>query len=1509
MKILIPFVRTAFTRVPAMLGAALLSALFLAEPAKLHAQADKLVFFEGGAPMHGLLLANDGNLYGTASADFGHDDVGLLLRVSPTGTVTTLHRFYHSNPFGPLLQTSDGSFYGQTDTGGIANAGGIFKMTPEGTVTLLASFGSNDRPAGRLIQGSNGNFYGTSYSAGGAPSGTIFRVTPAGVWKTLVEFTGHNGGAPKGGLTQGSDGNFYGTTSDGFSAAGAYGTIFKMTLAGVLTTIATFNGANGSLPFGELIEGPNGDFYGVTSGGRGTVFKVTPDGVISTIVAFDKTNGSSPGGGLTLGPDGSIYGVTETGGLSDSEAPAGFGTVFKIAPDGTFTTVVRFTGIDGAYPYGRIVLNAAGDLFGMTFGSRYTTLPTVFKVSAAGVRSNLAQLEPKNGLAVGAGLVRGSDGNLYGTTTQGGSSFSSLNDPGSGVVFRLTPAGAFTVLANFTGDNGADCEAPLLQASDGNFYGAAGRGAANSAGAIFRISPNGAPLADVANFNNPIGGGFAGALIEADDGNFYGTTEAGGSNGYGSVYKVTRQRVLTTLYNFGSDATSLAPRGALVEGPDRCLYGTTSGDDSNLHGSVFKITRAGVLTSLAYFNFFNGSNPNAGLALGRDGNFYGTTAGGGSAGFGTIFQITPTGTLTTLVNFKGSNGASPLAELVLGDDGNFYGTTSEGGDSFQGSEHIVENPGYGTVFRVTPEGQLMTLYSFYDDKPVGGVVFSGSQLYGATASYLYTLPMGASAPSVLVGPAQNISARKATVTGNIAPGALATSYVVEFGLTEAYGKATAAQQVGSGVSRAPASGALAGLAGHTLYHYTITATNAKGTARGRDATFVTADLPPIASPIHAGVIAGASATLDILASVSDPDQDAISVSKVGKPAHGRASIVNGKILYVAAPNFSGTDTFSYEVSDGFGGVSTNSVVVRVKPASTPVTLTVGVNDPTEGAVDLPASSTRQLNSQCAVTARPNRGYAFTGWTGADANGSLAPSTDNPLTFTVTPGLSLTANFAPNAVNATIVALKGGAVPGLNGATFSRFGVPETGAFSGAYTLGGNAVSAIFGSDGGVLLAVGGQIPGLPGAVITKLGLPCGDAALVTLLPGQGGITAHNNVALVTGLTTGNPTAAFQTGSGNLDAPGLDPNANATVANFLAIDGDGANTFFLATLQGTGLNAQNNLAVCAIAGGSRRILVANEYVTSEGVTIAGIKTLVGSAGTAAHGRWRADAADFGLSLQYSFGQARGIYSVPASAYGTQDLKLLVETGVHAISGFDGIGAPTITSFGLPAFGSGHCAVLANLGTGGANRVTGNNNVALITADGQNDPVLLAREGDLVGIDDGGHPMNNLRISALQDPIVGAGGNVAFRFTASDSDRGASVVAIGYSADGATCQVLANAGGRAPGGGVWSSFGSLVLPKSAAGGPVFLGTLAVDPAAAVNNANRLGMWGVGSDGALQLLFCDGDVLNVGGTNKTVRSFAALAPGGSGSASGYDDAGNIAIVATFADGSQALVRVAIP
>jgi uncharacterized repeat protein (TIGR03803 family) len=286
-------------------------------------------------------------------------------------------------------------------------------------------------------------------------------------------------------------------------------------------------------------------------------------------------------------------------------------------------------------------------------------------------------------------LVEGSDGNFYGTTPVGGG-------VGGGTLFEITPGGGLTTLCNLGEDTCFDEEFPyagLIQASDGNFYGTSWRGGANGTGAVFETTAGSNTVTLLYSFcsqtNCADGDDPFAPLLQAANKNFYGTTLNGGTKGYGTVFEITSAGTLTTLHSFRyTDGAS--PTAGLIQARNGNFYGTTLYGGSKGAGTVFEITAAGKLKTLHSFGSAgDGTHPYLRLVQATNGKFYGTTHDGGAHGQGTVFQITAGGTFTTLYSFCSlkncADGANPYASVIQATNGNFYGTTSQGGANQQGT--------------------------------------------------------------------------------------------------------------------------------------------------------------------------------------------------------------------------------------------------------------------------------------------------------------------------------------------------------------------------------------------------------------------------------------------------------------------------------------------------------------------------------------------------------------------------------------------------------------------------------------------------------------------------------------------------------------------------------------------------------------------------------------------------------------------------------------------------------
>ena len=632
---------------------------------------------------------------------------------------------------------------------------------------------NEDRP----VQGPDGSFHFTLRRGGARYNGAIVKVSPSGVMSTIYDFEGTadpaRGHSPGGTLTLGSDGHLYGHTAGG--GASSRGTIFRCTMAGVLTTLHSFSGTSGSpAPVGALLQASDGNFYGMTQVGgvanaAGTVFRITPAGAFTELVAFTGTNatdsateGARPVGGLVERMDGGVrhlYGV-----LSESGSPSR-GKVFRFplpAPgvnSVTPSTVVPFTGTGGScrgsLPRSGLSLAPDGTLYGVTSRGGANDYGVLYKITTsltcAIVYEWPADLATAGGEPFTAPVI-GANGWLYGTTQRNG-----------GGVYRVSTAGTNpSVLVGFsTGGPMGLSPVGLMQTGNGELHGLSEQGGPRNLGVLFRLRESGGSWAttQVLQFGQRAStaeGAFPEGRLVAEGSLFYGTTEQGGNelnagNGYGTIFSMTPAGQRTTLIAFTNTGTvpGLWPRAGLLATGDGWLYGTTSGGGGGGKGTVFRYRPSSqTFQSLGHFSGSaavgggaKGEEPNGELISGGDGWLYGTTRYGGAAGNGTVFRLPRAGgSIETLAEFTGFSGATLGSQPMCGLTAEFpqpfqpatafYGVTSYGG-----------TPNRGTLFRITPGGVLTTMIQFTGSsgahpggEPWGQLLWKDDWLYGTTRS-------------------------------------------------------------------------------------------------------------------------------------------------------------------------------------------------------------------------------------------------------------------------------------------------------------------------------------------------------------------------------------------------------------------------------------------------------------------------------------------------------------------------------------------------------------------------------------------------------------------------------------------------------------------------------------------------------------------------------------------------------------------------------------------------------
>ncbi len=442
---------------------------------------------------------------------------------------------------------------------------------------------------------------------------------------SLHTFSGVDGADPGAPLIQGIDGNIYSTTVYGGINQISYGTVFNITTSGAVTTVYSFCSQSGCTdgyqPQGGVVQYADGNFYGTTGSGgtygHGSVFKVTPSGTLTTLYSFCSQSGcpdgDTPVAGLVVANNGAFYGTTQLGGSTNN------GTAFKITPTGVFTNLYSFgTQVgytDGFYPIAALVLGANGNLYGVTEGGGQHGGGTFYSLKPAGGLTTLYSFCTPPACADGDSptnaLILGKDGNFYGTTKDGGAI--NGNFVGSGIAFKITPAGSFTLLYTFCSQtNCTDGEYPtsaLVQANDGNFYGTTSHGGTNNTesfcgsigcGTIFKITTGGT-FTTLYNFcsqsNCADGGTPNAAMLQDTNGIFYGTTHDGGNSGQQFSYG-TVFSLSTGLRAFVETQPTFGKVGAPVKILGTNLTGATSVTFNGTSASFTVVSSSEIKTSV-----------------------------------------------------------------------------------------------------------------------------------------------------------------------------------------------------------------------------------------------------------------------------------------------------------------------------------------------------------------------------------------------------------------------------------------------------------------------------------------------------------------------------------------------------------------------------------------------------------------------------------------------------------------------------------------------------------------------------------------------------------------------------------------------------------------------------------------------------------------------------------------------------------------------------------------------
>jgi uncharacterized repeat protein (TIGR03803 family) len=639
--------------------------------------------FIGVTPSSGVIKGPDGFLYGTSELG-GYNNYGGIYKISTAGTgYQVLHNFSKtdgSNPSNELI-CSGSVLYGTTPSGGTYNNGVAFKMNTDGTAfTVMHHFagaeGINPNGAFSLVSSRAGIvLYGTANAGGAYGKGAIYSIAVSGyTYQLLCSFSGSGGANPSGGMAQVVPGvRYYGTTTNG--GINNTGIVFCFTTASntlqILHNFPAATGTNEAYPVGAVLD-INEVIYGETRQGGsascGVLFSLGEDATNYQVVhSFTDPMGSF--GSLSYISN-QLYGLTGGGYINNDLS---VGTIYRVNTDGSsFLQLHHFNSTNGYAPPGSLIKGSDGNLYGLTTygGSGYSD-GVAFSIKTDGTGYTPLQWTdkaPSEGQPKGS-LIQATDGNFYGLNQYS----NPVNFAGSVFKLTVTPNPGIQQYYPFCHDAGCGSYplGSLLQASDGFLYGTtSSSGTSGTYGTLFKIKPDGTSYSVMDMF--PAGGFPSGSLIQAPDGYLYGMTQDGGANSIGTIFKVhTDGTAMQNIYQFGSGGSGLyglQPAGSLLRGMDGKLYGMTFRGGSYSYGAIFRINTDGTGFQVIYnFNSTYGAYPVASLIQDAGtGILYGMANQGGTYNMGTVFKLNPDGTgFVKLLDFNGSNGKYPKGDLLL----------------------------------------------------------------------------------------------------------------------------------------------------------------------------------------------------------------------------------------------------------------------------------------------------------------------------------------------------------------------------------------------------------------------------------------------------------------------------------------------------------------------------------------------------------------------------------------------------------------------------------------------------------------------------------------------------------------------------------------------------------------------------------------------------------------------------------------------------------------------------
>ncbi len=549
-------------------------------------------------------------LYGLCS-NGGQNGLGTAFRFVIDSEIFSV--IYHfsgavggSSPKGGLLLADDGLLYGTAQFGGSLSQGTIFSINPNGNIFQviyeLNNTSSDGRyPIGRLIQTESGLLLGTCSEGGTSGTGTIFSCSTSGVFTRLHSLSAaSNGGFPKSGLTDGGDGFYYGVTE--FGAANGFGSLYRIQETGGFAKLRDMQYTeDGSNPVGGLTLLENGDLAGTTSSGGannfGTVFSYNGS-ELEKIHDFSlPLGGSGPNGSIISDTD--FFGVTASGGLYNT------GVFYTNGLNGDRNKIYDFNGpLDGQEPNGEIVEVESGLFYGtLRFGGP-NSAGTVYSLTEDGEFELIHAFDGNNGGQFPySGVLAHSDGNFYGTTINGGNN-------GDGIIYRITSEGAFEKLYDLFGFfDGGSPQAGLVEGPDGLIYGLTTEGGNFNGGTLFQFNPENSSLTVLHQFNTSLHGNAPiGNLLLHSDGSFYGTTTENGPE-EGTLFRYNLDTGFEVLHSFNPLADGFLPEGSLAEDEVGTIYGfCTQGGGLN-GGTAFKYSEDDGFQKIYDFSSGDSRNP------------------------------------------------------------------------------------------------------------------------------------------------------------------------------------------------------------------------------------------------------------------------------------------------------------------------------------------------------------------------------------------------------------------------------------------------------------------------------------------------------------------------------------------------------------------------------------------------------------------------------------------------------------------------------------------------------------------------------------------------------------------------------------------------------------------------------------------------------------------------------------------------------------------------------------